>query len=364
MSTEIAVKPSDAKIDTLRNMMGTLPARTNSNDWLKPVYVDGISQMSVTPVGPIPSVQAIQGLYQSFFAMAVATWGDANIVGNWGGKWEDASPESRYTVVWHVLHHKTLPTALESAKFTFETQGGPRHFFDQVARVRLGAGYGSIGCRDNSKLPAEFVLYHELYRIIHDPVTPEEEQASVDLTKAFISIKKAYQSVLECGSGSYQIARSVLPMSYHHQFTTTQNLLSLMGTFNRRSCLGEEEHIVAYAYLLRQMMMDEYGMNMIGHVMVPTCHRTGKCHYVGTIAGGGTPGLFSNLFAPKDRHCEAFVPEGLPDYAEFNQSCTDSDTLIKNNVGYTPPGQHVKLPVNFEEAKQHLSDWEIEVFTS
>lgn len=357
-------KLSTEVIDTIRSWMGTLPARTNDADWLEPVTVRGIERMKVTPVSPQPGVDTIRSIYRGFFSMATATWGDANIDGNWGEKWERASPEARYLVVWNVLHRQTLPTALESANFTIELSGIPRHAFDQIARARIGTGFGSIGCRDNSKLPAEFVLYSTLSDILNSPADELEEQAAEDMKAALVAAKKAYQSILACGKGSYQIARSFLFMSYHHQTTMTENLLAMMGMFSRRSCLGEEEFVVAFAYLMRKMLVDDYGLNMIGDVMRPTCHWTKKCHYVGSMAGGGVPGLFSNLFAPKDPECVKYVPSDFPDYAEFNQSCTDSTELKAAGVGYVSPGDYLNLPPDYAEAKKFLSAGEIEAFES
>lgn len=352
------------RIDSLRQYLGTLPARTNSDDWLEPRFVRGIAALKVLPVSPVPSASSVVNFYKALFAMATATWGDANIDGNWANKWDTAEPEARYAVVWNVLHFQTLPTAMESVQFTFEVVGGPRHFFDQVARTRLGAGFASIGCRDNSKQPAETILYGSLYDIVNSPSSPEEEAIATMAHDYSRLGKSLYQALLNHGSGSYQMARAFLPMNYHHQFSVTQNLLSMIGAFARRSCLGEEEFIVAYAYRMRQMLQEAYGLTMVADIMRPTCHRTKKCHYAGTMSGGGVPGLFSNLFAPKDPNCLPFVPADAPEYAEFNMSCTNSDELVQADVGYVPPGCHMDLPVDYGKARPMLSGWEIEAFES
>jgi len=351
------------EIDGLRQFLGTLPARTKEDDWLKPVYVRGIAEMRVIPVAPEPRASVVKDIYKGMFEGATSTWGDANVHGKWAQKWEKADPAARYMVVWNVLARNTLPMVFEDPVFQVQFVGGPRHFFDQYARSRVGANFKSVGCRDNSKLPAEFVLYSNLYDLIENPQSPEEKQAADDLQDAFEACKKAYASVLKCGKGSYQMARSVLPMSYHHQFSAAYNLAALMGVFARRSCLGEEEMAVAAAFLLRKMLVDQYGLNMVGQAMKPICYRSKKCHYAGNMHGFGGL-MFSNLFSPKDPMCKPYLPKDYPDYAEFNESCTSSEELIKHNVGFMKPEDYIDLPPDYEQAKQYLSQWEIAAFES
>jgi len=349
------------EIDSLRQFLGTLPARTNEEEWLEPEYVRGISRLEVIPASPEPRPSVIKDQYKAMFTMATSTWGDGNIDGNWHCKWENVEPSARFLVIWNVLHRNTLPTAMEANKFTFEILGGQRHFFDQAARSRLGSGFASIGCRDNSKLASEFVLYSNLYDMMKDPQTPEEEKVAKVLPEAFKAVKEAYKAILDCGKGSYQIARAILPLSYHHQFSATYNLLSLMGMFGRRSCLGEEEPIVSFAWQVRRLLNDTYGMHMVGDVMRIPCYRSKRCFYAGSMHGYG--GLaFSNLFSPKDPVCRQFVPEDYPDYAEFNESCTSSAELDKYDVGFMRPEDYIDIPPDYKEAKKYLSDWEIKVF--
>lgn len=351
------------EIDSLRQFCGTLPARTNSEDWLEPQYVRGIEKLRVRIISPKPRASVVLDIYRGMFEGCTSTWGDGNISGNWEGKWDKASPEARYLVIWNVLHRNTLPMVFEDPTFQVQIIGGPRHFFDQYARTRIGANFKSIGCRDNSKLPSEFVLYANLYDMIHEPKDEKQENASKLLKEAFAAAKKAYKAVLDCGMGSYQTARAIIPMSYHHQFSAGYNLAALMGVFGQRSCLGEEECAVGAAYLLRKMLVEDYQLNMIGQVMKPNCYRTKRCHYAGNMHGYGGL-MFSNLFAPKDPICKRFLPPDFPEYSEFNESCTSSDELVQHNVGYMKPEDYVNLSYNYEEAKPFLSEWEIAVFES
>ncbi len=356
-------KQSKDEIDSLRQFLGTLPARTNSDEWIKPEFVRGIAELKVLPTSPEPRASVVLDIYRGMFEGATATWGDANIGGNWQEKWAKTAPAARYLVIWNVFQRNTLPMVFEDPKFQFQVIGGPRHFFDQFARQRLGANFKSIGSRDNEKSPGEFVVYSELYDMMTDPKTPEEEKVSELLPEAYAACKKAYAAILKTGSGSFQAARAILPISNHHQFGVSLNLASLMGVFFRRSCMGEEEYIVATAYLLRKMLVEEYGLNMVGQVLRPPCYKSKKCHYAGSMNGFGGL-LFSNLFAPSDPICQKFLPADYPEYAEFNRSCTDSKELISHDVGFMKPEDYIDMPHDYEEAKEYLSEWEIAAFES
>lgn len=350
-------------IDTLRQFCGTLPARTTDEDWLEPTYVRGIAEMKIIPVSPKPRASVVLDIYKGMFEGATSTWGDANLEGNWPEKWEHADPAARYMVVWNAFQRNTLPMIFEDPTFQVQIVGGPRHFFDQYARTRVGANFKSIGCRDNSKMPAEFVLYSNLYDMMMNPETPEQEKVAELLPAAFKACKAAYKAILDCGQGSYQIGRSILPMSYHHQFSAGYNMAALMGTFFRRSCLGEEEFAVAAAFMLRKMLVEEYGLNMVGQALKPPCYRSKRCHYAGSMNGFGGL-MFSNLFSPSDPICKKFLPKDYPGYSEFNESCTDSQELIRHQVGFMKPEDYIDLPPEYELAKQYLSEWEIAAFES
>ena len=349
-------------IDKLRQFVGTLPARTSDADWIEPHYVRGVSRLKVSVISPKPRPEVVQDWYRGMVEGAVSTWGDGNIDGNWANKWDKMDPAARYRVMYHICRRETLPMVWEDPKIQIQVEGGPRHFFDQAARSRLGANFKSIGCRDNSKLSSEFVLYSNLYDVMHEPSNDAEAEAALLLDEAFIAIKKAYKAVLDLGQGSYQMARSVLPMSYHHQYSASYNLMSLLGVFFRRSCLQEEEHIVAYAWMLRKIINESYKCHMLGQVMRPPCYRSGNCHYAGTMHGTGGL-LFSNLFAATDPVCKEIHGQDI-EYAEFNQSCTSSSELDKYDCGFIRPSEYFEFPESYVEAKEYLSDWEIAAFES
>ena len=93
-------------IDRLRDVCGTLPNRiiretTNIYYGCEMLDVELVDE----PKNP----------YKSIFAMATATWGDES----YRNKWKKVSILERYIVVASALQGLTLPTAVESPKYTF-----------------------------------------------------------------------------------------------------------------------------------------------------------------------------------------------------------------------------------------------------
>lgn len=308
---------NEKAIDELRNVCGTLPNRTEE---IKTKIFFGCEVLEVE------LIDSPKNPYKAIFAIATATWGD----NKYESKWKKLNPFERYIVVNSALKGKTLPTALEAPKFTFLVRGLPRHCFDQVARTRIGSGFGSIGCRDNSKLDSDFILYSEYQDMIaKDPSVAHN--ISLHLEK----MKLMYFDVIRNGKESYQVARSLLPMSYHHPFVYTQNLASLLGQCKRRMCFGEEEFISGLHWYIRESIFSQkLGLRLIANAMRPACDFAGKCFY--SKQDGSE--LFGNLFTGCGRW-----RFGL-EYSEFNKSCTDKKGLEKQMKFKIPnPEDYVDL---------------------
>src|SRR4030042_6528916 len=145
------------------------------------------------------------------------------------------------------------------------------------------------------------------------------------VSQLMLEIKRVYGGIIELGKESYQVARSVLPMSYHHPFVFYQNLMSLIGQARRRMCFGEEEFICGIYWKIRNIFIEK-GLELIADIMRPACDRAKKLFY----AKSDGSELFSNLFAGCGRW------PSNSDYSEFNKSCTDRETLMSTPVGYIP----------------------------
>jgi len=297
---------SKEQIDNIRKALDTLPDRSQekSYDYVS-VYETLTLEIYDMPSNP----------YRNIVNAACSTWGSAKVGIDEGScrKWQKLSPENRFIVVLSALKGETLPLALENVKFQFGVNGAPRHAFDQHARVRLAA-HQSIGCRDNSKLEAPFILYPALYKEIQEkPELKEKFELWTKMTKDL------YELILDSGCGSFQTARAVLPMSYNHSFTTSIDLLSLKGQMSRRLMACEEAPIVFMYWKLREEI--KKSTPLIANFLRPACDGAKKCVY-----HGGAEGLtkyFSNLF----KGCGRWPDE--VEYAEFNRSCSDYEELSR-----------------------------------
>jgi thymidylate synthase ThyX len=299
--------------DKLREACGTLPNREEiivSNIYFGCEILE--VELIDKPCNP----------YKSIFEMATATWGDDQ----YRNKWKRVGALQRYIVVSNALKGNTLPTALESPQFTFTVRGVPRHCFDQMARARIGTGFGSIGCRDNSKLDSSFILYSEYKKM--------SEDINFALRTYMKLCKDIYKDIISKGKESYQMARSVLPMSYHHPFVFTQNLLALLGQCRRRMCFGEEEFIVGIHWEIRNIFQKKLKWNLIANAMRPACDFAHKCLY---SKGDGTE-LFGNLFAGCGRW------PSKSDYSEFNKTCTNKENLeLDMGIRIPTPDKYVNF---------------------
>lgn len=297
----------DKQIDNLREAMGTLPNQAPEKNYDYANCLDTIyTKMVEWPDNP----------YRMMVRMAASTWGDGATGQGHGStqKWEKLTPENRFRVALSVLTNNTLPVPAEAPQFVFEFNGVPRHTFDQFARMRLGSGHASIGCRDNNKLDVPFVLYPGLFKALEEnPLLKARFESWVRSTK------NLYEDILDFGSSSWQEARAVLPMSYSHSWTSYINFLAFKGQCGRRLMACEEAPIVLLFWKMRAEIESKFPL--LANYCRPVCDNARKCVY--TEGPEGLTKLFSNLFAGCGR---------WPDnsgYSEFNRSCTSYEELEK-----------------------------------
>jgi len=107
-------------------------------------YHRGGEAVSVRLVVPDTAVN----YYAGMFVMAVSTWGGPYDSGV--DKWNSAPIPSRMATVRAILQRQALPLALEHPQFLFEVTGCSRSAFDQIARLRIGTTFSSMGTRDNA----------------------------------------------------------------------------------------------------------------------------------------------------------------------------------------------------------------------
>lgn len=281
---------SKDEIDNLRAAMGTLPSQKPKTNYK---IVRGVSEMEVDmfdyPKNP----------YKTICECVTSTWGDDK----YESKWDKLTPQNRYRVVLAALQGNTLPTALESINFSFRVVGLPRHQFDQHARARIGTTFFSIGSRDNNKLDSRFILYTKLY---------DKFKNNKEFRRLLCDIKDVYENILETDQSSWQIARAILPMCYHHSYKFSQNLLALKGQCARRMSFCEEEFIVALHWKIRDLINEKYPL--IANYLRPACDNAHKCLY---SKGDYLSNCFGCLFASCGRN------KSETNYSTFNESCSD-----------------------------------------
>ncbi|KKN52016.1 hypothetical protein LCGC14_0616680 [marine sediment metagenome] len=313
------------KVDSLREACGTLPSKPVGQE--TKVFF-GCEKLEVE------MIDEPKNPYKAIFAMATATWGN-DLYQN---KWPRMNPINRYRVVLSTLQGKALPMGLEGPKYTFRVTGLPRHCFDQMARTRVGAAFGSIGSRDNCKLDTSFILYSQ-YRNMDDDFLDA-------IMHHFEIIKDLYFQVVNEEKESWQIARSFLPMCYHHPFHFNQNLLSLIMQSKRRLCFAEEEFICGLHWYIKNMFVVR-GMRLIADFMRPACDSAKRCL---NSKGDGSE-LFGQLFAG----CRRWIRKGDEnrDYCEFNKSCSDIDSL-EDQLGFEIPEPNYYINYQPDEGSYRL----------
>ena len=296
------------EIDALRKVMGTDPSRNMQRDDTIVVGCRGIKVKLVD--GPIDP-------YRAIVEGAAATWGDPGFGGDWGNKYDRMSEEGRLMVLLSCLSHKTLPIALEAPKFVFEVHGASRAAFDQIARARIGAGFNSIGTRDNAWLSASLRIPHE---VANDPEQFEAHKV------AWISAKDAYETTIKTKKEAWQAGRFILPMGVCHNFVMNINYLALQGFMANRLKFCEQFDCVGTAWLMRKAISEQYPI--LGAFLRPGCDFAGKCQYHQTY---NLSDLFGALFKSCGRHK---VEEGH--HAEFNCACSNQGE-IETDLGITIP---------------------------
>jgi len=303
MSTENRV----AELARLRELMGTAPSSAPPFETRFYRGVEGIRvDLLDGPVNP----------YKAMYCMATATWG------TWSSssldRWEDAAPESREAVVRAVLAGQALPLALEAPKFTFSVENLSRWAFDQIVRARLGFVAASMGTRDNNHLDIAFRFHEATFR---------SAGKLSDLVALAREAKFVYRRIVEIGRGSWQEARTALPISVVHRFVCSVNYAALKNLCARRMTFSEAEDTVAVAWLLRDRLAKSDAFPLLAAYLRPRCDFVGACCYHRAHA---ISEAFGCLFRSCGRNPVRSAP-GNPEldyeYAEFNESCSDRETI-------------------------------------
>lgn len=310
------------KINELRRVMGTMP---DQDPKLETKFFRGVEGITVE------LIEAMENPYKPMYILGTTCWGKKV------NKWEETSPEHRFEVVKAVMTGNALPLALEVPQFSFAIEGLSRAAFDQIARARLGVVFSARGMRDNNwkdasiRIPtslwpteSEIQIFDEYrHRIIDVP--SELQQKAIDKCNNFFNIKRVmnevkqlYADIVDVGKGSWQAARSVLPLYVCYGFSMAINFQSLRGMCSSRMKFCEMEDTVAVAWLLAKAVSEKFPL--LGSMLRPGCDWSGKCQYHKAYA---LSEMFGCLFA----ECGRNKCENSDGYAEFNETCTNYKDL-------------------------------------
>lgn len=300
----------------LRKFLGTMPTESSVEETIFFRGVEGIQ------VDLVPGAY-MQNPYRALYTMATATWGRVFDT----RRWEEVSPQARFSVVQAVLGRKTLPNAMESPSFMFEIAGVSRSSFDQVARLRIGAVFGSIGWRDNNHSNIGFRV-------------PEAIYADQNAFQMFVDnahdAKRRYIDYLANGQGNWQDARAFLPISACHRYTMSINYMAMQNFMAKRLQFNEQADTVATAWLMREKMTKVFPL--LARYLRPASDHARKCT---EHVGDEFAQAFGNLF-----RCSGRWPCDIADDRyTFNTSCTNRDELMAQLDIYIPRGGE-NLPGN------------------
>lgn len=312
--------------DDLRRAMQTLPNLNVENKGTDIfVGVEGIT---------VECVDKPRNPYRTIVEVATATWGDAV----YATRWPLMKPVHRFNVVRAALSGNTLPQAIEPNQWTFIVRGAARSEFDQHARQRL-ATFFSSGCRDNSRIDSGWRCPTELH-----PSYGGDKELYEDILAYLDTYKKLYARIMAQGAGSFQSARSLMPMGAIHPYKFSANLGALKSYIAQRTQACEQEGTVQVAISVWHEVNSQFPL--IASYLKPGCDLAKSCTYHKNNA-------LSEAFGCLFKGCGRWPDNGDP-YATFNKSCSDYETMGKQSGKPFPSPANWKTYDTYESL--HESD--------
>lgn len=307
-------------IEHLRGVMGTLP---HQNPDLETKFIRGVEGIKVELVDY--NVNPYKGMY----VLATSCWGSKI------NKWDETKPEHRFLVIKAALQKQALPLALEVPHFTFAIEGPSRAAFDQMARTRVGVVFSAKGMRDNNwkdcsiRIPTALWPTREDFecrdkQLNHEIMTEEEFKKAgkveryTQIIANMIGVKRTYADIVDSGMGSWQAARTVLPLYVVYGYSASYHMAALMNVCANRMKFCEMEDTVAIAWLMQKAVEQKFPL--LGSFLRPGCDSGKKCQYHQAYSMSE---MFGCLFAACGRNPD----QSDYTYAEFNETCTNYKDL-------------------------------------
>lgn len=343
-NNELKVQQEKSRIEELRRVMGTLP---NQEPELQTKFLKGVEGITVDmvdwPTNP----------YKAMYIMATSCWGTKI------DKWAETPPESRFEVVKAVLKRQALPLALEAFSLVFVIEGVSRACFDQMARTRIGAVFSAKGMRDNNwkgcniRIPnalwptkEEFNQFNSI--IGTDPGILTDQDIYIrnkvenyeNLIDQMLGVKQVYADIVDIGKGSWQAARTPLPLYVEYGYSAAYNFSSLLGVCSNRMKMCEMEDTVAVAWLMANEVSKRFPL--LSSYLKPGCDQGRVCQYHKAYS-------MSEMFGCLFKECGRNPCLDSNEYSEFNETCTDSETLEQQlGIKIRSPKEWINFP-HFED---------------
>lgn len=298
----------------LRKQMKTLPEMNTTDDTT--IIYEGVRGMEVQ------MIDFPRNPYRLIYEFATSTWGSEEYPENW----PSTKPEHRFIVVRNAIKGKALPLGTEAAKFSFIVRKASRSAFDQHARQRM-ATFASQGVRDNSRLAAGFRCPDEIW---------QDKELLAEVTAYLKEYKRIYKKILQRGIGSFQTARSLMPMGMSHSYKFSVDYGALKSYMAQRLSAVEQADTVATAILTWNEVNKKFPL--LANELRPRCDTVGKC----VCHQGDGSELFGALF----KGCGRF-PDSESNYATFNKSCSDYETLEQQT------GVHLPYPNEWKKYEKY-----------
>lgn len=283
--------------------MGTLPEQ---NPKLETKFIRGVEGIKVE------LIDYNKNPYKAMYVMATTCWGSKV------NKWSATKPEHRFMVVKAVLEGQALPLALEAPNFTFVVEGPSRAAFDQLARTRIGAVFSAKGMRDNNWSDCDIRIPTSMWPGKSEPSDSPKAVLFQQIKLAMEHVKGTYSDIVNVGKGSWQAARTVLPMYVTYGWTANYNYMSLKGVCANRSKFCEMEDVVATSWLMQKAVANKFPL--LASYLRPGCDYAGKCQYHKSYT-------LSELFGCLFKECGRNACTDSDGYAEFNETCTNYKDL-------------------------------------
>ena len=178
-----------------------------------------------------------------------------------GDAWEIAQKAAAFEGV--------VPNALEAVSLTFAISGVSRATTHQLVRTRVGASFGQQSLRANNASGFN-VRIPRTTRML----APSAMKA---YRNSLPHLRKLYDELIAAGV-PYQDARYFLPMATETSIVASYNLLSLIGTVQRRICNRMQWEINYVARLMADLATE--ALPWVGRAFRTKCERTGICQTI------------------------------------------------------------------------------------